>query len=861
MKRVIYLFIIILLPCFLLAQTGNTVQLTLSDGSGTVFINADDVNAVYSGNTRTLTGSTVLYSSSGLRYEVDETFAQIYQSSLCQLFSITDQATGRNVLINKNNISNVSQTSAGTAAILFKKGRRYGSLGSSCVTTETFAAISALLNTCPFTAGGGGGTTSVVTDNGNNTYNHNDGAATNTLIDTREGVSTDAGNLLTVGADLKPYYSEGITVNNPGHGLAQFTLLSSDATTVADRASAATQAAYMITRVIDANNYVVQSEGSIFTHGGAFADNQQFYLGNTGGAILAPSTGLKQPVFKTQGGFLFLDISEQSEDLDAVGVTSNIYTASGALAGNRTVTMGTNNLVFDNAAGGDFNITGKLTVAGGIDPIWLNFTPDPGTTAPNNSYYVSDGTDGFAIGCPIYKDNTGALTCLTDGTLPAGVANQTLRNTGANWVADGGLTNDGNGNVQVVSGTGVLDFNAAGAETTITSTVDGDFRIQNNGLNRALRLNTNVGGANATRILVDTDVTYPDYGTGGKTGTLAYLLGVEADGKMIDVDASALGNIYTTDGTLTGNRILEGGENSLSMQNTSSMTLEADLAAGGATRSRLSLNTASKLGFILEGIDETNVNEVARISGTTDTGIEFDGGTASTALFAFRLNNSNAAVIQQGATSNTLAVNSPDATASLFIQTDNTTGTRLTNTESALEIQNNALDQPVQIITNEGGAILPRLTVKNSRVQLNDYGGGAKTGTPTFDLQVEADGDIIEVPVVDRITLPYRFAVSTQTIPPGFTSEQTFTVPPYLNGKNIVEINFMATTPSDGNVSLGLRTVGGGLTGFGTLLANSNNVQTTGLNIALTTGTQYQLEVDSYIGSTLSGGEVIFIIE
>jgi len=53
--------------------------------------------------------------------------------------------------------------------------------------------------------GGGSGATSVVTDNGDGTYTHNDGTGTVVTIDTREGVSADPGNSLTVGTDLRPF--------------------------------------------------------------------------------------------------------------------------------------------------------------------------------------------------------------------------------------------------------------------------------------------------------------------------------------------------------------------------------------------------------------------------------------------------------------------------------------------------------------------------------------------------------------------------------------------------------------------------------------------------------------------------------
>ena len=48
---------------------------------------------------------------------------------------------------------------------------------------------------------------SVVTDNADGTYLHDDGNGVSVLIDTRDGISADAGNQLILGADLRPYFA------------------------------------------------------------------------------------------------------------------------------------------------------------------------------------------------------------------------------------------------------------------------------------------------------------------------------------------------------------------------------------------------------------------------------------------------------------------------------------------------------------------------------------------------------------------------------------------------------------------------------------------------------------------------------
>ena len=52
------------------------------------------------------------------------------------------------------------------------------------------------------------------------------------------------------------------------------------------------------------------------------------------------------------------------------------------------------------------------------------------------------------------------------------------------------------------------------------------------------------------------NVRFSDYGTGTVTGTAAKYLAVEADGDVIEVDAPTAANLYSADGTLTGNRTI-----------------------------------------------------------------------------------------------------------------------------------------------------------------------------------------------------------------------------------------------------------------------------------------------------------------
>ena len=84
----------------------------------------------------------------------------------------------------------------------------------------------------------------------------------------------------------------------------------------------------------------------------------------------------------------------------------------------------------------------------------------------------------------------------------------------------------------------------------------------------------------AARLDVDNGtVRFSDYGAGTVTGTLTRLLGVDADGDIIEVDTTAFGgsNIYNTSDSLEGNRTVTMDGNSLSFEgSTDTVTIHAD---------------------------------------------------------------------------------------------------------------------------------------------------------------------------------------------------------------------------------------------------------------------------------------------
>jgi len=90
-------------------------------------------------------------------------------------------------------------------------------------------------------------TTSLMTNNGDGTYTYTDEDGTVTVIDVKEGVSSDANNSLTIGSDGKPYFDETLTAITPlvaGHIIASYT----------DEDGGATNIEETVTSIVDNGN-------------------------------------------------------------------------------------------------------------------------------------------------------------------------------------------------------------------------------------------------------------------------------------------------------------------------------------------------------------------------------------------------------------------------------------------------------------------------------------------------------------------------------------------------------------------------------------------------------------------------------
>lgn len=216
-------------------------------------------------------------------------------------------------------------------------------------------------------------------------------------------------------------------------------------------------------------------------------------------------------------------------EIDPMGLGTNIYNTSSSLEAFRTVDMDGND---------------------------LNFVGSSKTTA-----ITSTGSLGVGI---------------TNPARPLHV-NEALRlSRGSNTTSF--IFDRYNGNLGTTWKSFLMGVNASSAGS-------GEFIIAD--------YNENVSGGGFTRMLTLTDATLPirfdQYGTGApsfRTGNEVAILGVESDGDIVEVDASAIGNnIYNTSDTIESNRLVTLDGSSLSFVGTDTIQIDAAGNLGIGTNS------------------------------------------------------------------------------------------------------------------------------------------------------------------------------------------------------------------------------------------------------------------------------------
>ena len=277
--------------------------------------------------------------------------------------------------------------------------------------------------------------------------------------------------------------------------------------------------------------------------------------------------------------------------VQGVVIDSSIYRHSGFLQDFRSIGMNSFDLTFDGSgdtiyitsAGflgiGDPTPEAKLDVEGGT----VRFSDyGSGTNIGSESYLLGVDSEGDVIEVTptidtfFVQDDQIKLSLQGDRVPFLGINLSELRdtfniytddgtlltnrivNTGGNWLRIQGTDEGANFQFQDDG-----DFRQFGPNPTYqlidTSNSELRFTINPNDAFISTITDQNLilgqNNTDAIGILNNENIRFYNYGDGLKVGTPAYLLGVEADGDIIEIDATTVGqNIYNTSDTLTSDR-------------------------------------------------------------------------------------------------------------------------------------------------------------------------------------------------------------------------------------------------------------------------------------------------------------------
>lgn len=409
----------------------------------------------------------------------------------------------------------------------------------------------------------------------------------------------------------------------------------------------------------------------------------------------------------------------------------NIYTTDNTLLGHRVVTLANYNLHWNMTGTGDFEVLDNGTVAftvkdngrvgiGNVTPLApLHIYETTGTSAGTAQGSVllehgnSGGTSSIVFRSAVNSTSDYAYIQYSDDASGNGSTNE-------NGLLAIGIQNDVDGNVYQ-DDIAIMPSGSLGIGTTspdaFLDVEGGNVRLSNYG-----------------------DGTYD-------TGNETYILGVETDGDVVEIDPVTLGgsNIYNTNGTLTGNRTVTFGANNLALDLTS--TGDFNVLDNGTTAFSVKDNG-------LVGIGNVTPNGPLHIYESTGTSPSDDDGTII-------LEHGNSG----GESSIVFKSNVNSGSDYGYISySDNGSGNGSSNQNSLLTIgvENNASGDSnvddIAILPSGSlgvGTIAPqaKLDVDGGSVRFSDYGNGtyldeATQFTPaaaTYTLAVDTNGDIVEV--------------------------------------------------------------------------------------------------------------------
>ncbi|WP_114822643.1 beta strand repeat-containing protein [Chryseobacterium sp. KLBC 52] len=266
----------------------------------------------------------------------------------------------------------------------------------------------------------------------------------------------------------------------------------------------------------------------------------------------------------------------------------NIYNADGTLTGNRTVTQGANTLAFTGTQTNAFSVNGK------------NFSVDAansrvgvGTIAPASSLSVQNSPGATTSTISAGIENCGAA-CLQ------GIArNITLYNLNGTGGQFGEI-----GFIPSTSETGLSGASITGIDRDAANSYAGLQFSTRNATDYAARLtikssgNVGIGTTNPTNKLQIES---------GTSGALKIVDGTQGTDKVLTSDANGVAtwkvlpaapastNIYNTDGSLTGNRTVTQGANTLAFTGTQTNAFSVDgtTLSVDAANDRVGLGTAT----------------------------------------------------------------------------------------------------------------------------------------------------------------------------------------------------------------------------------------------------------------------------
>ncbi|SIT03023.1 hypothetical protein SAMN05421786_104159 [Chryseobacterium ureilyticum] len=260
--------------------------------------------------------------------------------------------------------------------------------------------------------------------------------------------------------------------------------------------------------------------------------------------------------------------------------TSNIYTADGSLGGNRIITQGNNTLAFTNTAVNGFSVDGTtLSIDGANNRIGV------GTAAPTNALHVNATTDPVKL-TGLQADATAANIVVADATGTLKTLPKATFSTSNIYTADGSL----GGNRIVTQGNNTLAFNSTAVNGFSVDGTTLSVDAANNRIGIGTAAPTNALHVNATADPVKLSGLQAD-------ATAANIVVADAAGVLKTIPKTSLAstNIYNTDGSLGGNRIVTQGNNTLAFTSTAVNGFSVDgttLSIDGANN-RIGIGTAA----------------------------------------------------------------------------------------------------------------------------------------------------------------------------------------------------------------------------------------------------------------------------